>query len=154
MAMIREREPHSYRSDPACAGFDDTTPVCVMDAECALCSAGARLIARMDRREEIRILPGQSAMGTALLAHYGMRPDDPESWLYLEDGRASGGLEAMIRLGARTGGLGLMLLPLGVLPKSLQRWIYRRIALNRYRLFGRGDMCAIPDKKLQARLMR
>ena len=59
-----------------------------MDAHCALCARGAAWIARNDRLAEFKIVPLQSELGNALMIHYAMDPEDPTSWLYLEDGRA------------------------------------------------------------------
>ncbi len=125
-----------------------------MDGECALCSFGARMIARFDRKAQFRICPGQTALGTALLAHYGLKPDDPETWLLIMDGRAYGSLDAIIRVGQTVGGVGHVLRVLRILPRGLQDWIYRRIARNRYTMFGRGDMCALPDEQLRKRLLQ
>lgn len=124
-----------------------------MDGECVLCTAGARFIARFDTRREFRICRAQSDLGRALFEHYGLAPDDPESWLYLEDGYAYGSFDAMIRAGRRLGGPGLLLQPLRLLPRGAQDWLYVRLARNRYRLFGRTDMCAVPDPALRARLL-
>jgi predicted DCC family thiol-disulfide oxidoreductase YuxK len=146
-------EPYSYRGDPTVPEFDDTGPVVVMDGECVLCSVGARLISRFDKAEEFRICRVQSALGRSLLSHYGIAADDPESWLYIAEGRAYTSMDAMIRVGAKMGGIGLALQPLRLLPGPAQDWVYRRIARNRYRLFGRTDMCSLPDPALRARLM-
>ncbi|GAB5462938.1 MAG: thiol-disulfide oxidoreductase DCC family protein [Hoeflea alexandrii] len=118
-----------------------------------LCSVGARLIARFDKAGEFRICRSQTPPGRALLNHYGLSADDPESWLYIADGQAFTSLDAMIRAGRRVGGVGLLLQPLRLMPRSLQDWLYRRLARNRYRLFGRNNMCEIPDPALRARLM-
>ena len=150
---LSEREPWSYRHDPAIPAFDDAGPVAFMDGECVLCTAGARLIARFDRACEFRICPVQSPTGQAVLRHYGLDPADPESWLYLADGRARTSLDAMIRAGARLGGAGLLLQPLRLLPRRVQDVLYRWLARNRYRLFGRTAMCAVPDPRLRARLI-
>lgn len=147
------KEPYSYRVDPDVPAFDDRGPVTVMDGECALCSVGARLIARFDKAREFRICPAQTKLGQALLLHYGFLPDNPMSWLYIVDGRAYTALDAMIRVGNRVGGAGLLLQPLRLMPRALQEWLYRGLARNRYRLFGRTDMCSIPDPALRARLM-
>ncbi|CUH53125.1 thiol-disulfide oxidoreductase DCC family protein [Shimia marina] len=153
MAELPARAPFSYRDDPAVPAFEDSGPVTVMDGDCALCSFGARMIARFDHAERFKICPAQTALGTALLGHYDLSPDDPESWLLLYDGQAYASLDAMIRAGALVGGIGHALWPLRGLPGPAQDWIYRRIARNRYRLFGRSDMCALPDEKLKARLL-
>ncbi|MCY0152146.1 saccharopine dehydrogenase NADP-binding domain-containing protein [Hoeflea alexandrii] len=77
--------------------FDDHGLATVMDGECVLCSVGARLIARFDKAGEFRICRSQTPLGRALLHHYGLSADDPESWLYIADGQAFTSLDAMIR---------------------------------------------------------
>ena len=151
--MPIDRDPYSYKQDPGVPEFDDGRPVVFMDGDCVLCTTGARLIARLDSKEEFRICPVQSPTGAAVLRHYGLKPDDPATWLYLVDGRAYTSMDAMIRVGVRIGGPGRLLICLRVLPRPLQDWLYRRIALNRYRLLGRTDMCAVAGPALRARLM-
>ena len=152
MAELRTRSLYSYRDDPAVPYFDDGGPVAIMDGECVLCATGARAIASFDRERCFRIGRTQSALGAALVRHYGLEPDDPETWLYLEEGRAWSGMEAIIRIGARLGEPGRLLGFMLPFPLSAREWLYRRIANNRYR-FGRTDMCDLPDPELRARLL-
>jgi predicted DCC family thiol-disulfide oxidoreductase YuxK len=42
---------------------------------------------------------------------------------------------------------------LRLIPPPVGRWLYRRIARNRYAMFGRGDLCALPAPSLRARLI-
>lgn len=144
---------YSYRDDPAVPGFADAGPTAIMDAHCALCAHGARWIASNDSKEEFRIVPVQSPLGAALLRHYDMDPGDPASWLYLEEGKAYGSLDALIRVGARMGGIWQLLCILRLLPKSVRDGLYRLVARNRYRLFGRADLCSVPDEQVQRRLL-
>ena len=152
MAELRPRPPYSYREDPAVPRFDDRGPVAIMDGDCALCASGARVIAWLDRERVFRIGRTQSGIGGALVRHYGLEPEDPETWLYIEEGRAWSGMEAIIRIGARLGGLGRLLGIMRLCPRAEREWLYRRIAHNRYRL-GRTDMCASPDPEVRARLL-
>ena len=147
------QRPYSYRDDPAVPAFDDSRPIAFVDGQCALCTTGARLIARFDRKQEFRICRVQAPLGRAVLRHYGLDPDDAESWLYLIEGRAYTSLDGVIRAGTRIGGAGRLLQVFRLLPRSAQDWLYRRIARNRYRLFGYTDLCAVPDAALRARLM-
>jgi predicted DCC family thiol-disulfide oxidoreductase YuxK len=148
------RPAYSYRSDSAVPKFDDNAPMLLMDGECALCTRGARIISKMDHRGEFRICPTNSDLGRAILSHYGLDRADPETWLYLENGLAFGSMEAIIRAGTRLGGLGHLARVLHMVPRSLQDWLYRRIARNRISIFGRADMCAVPDPELRRRLLR
>jgi predicted DCC family thiol-disulfide oxidoreductase YuxK len=153
MGKLLDRPLYSYREDASVPAFDDEGPVVVMDGNCMMCSQGARVISHLDRKRVFRICPSQTPLGTALLAHYGLAPDHPESWLFLDKGKAHASLQAITGIGRRLGGIGWLLTPAGLLPLGLQDWLYRRIAYNRYRVFGTSDMCAMPDPALQARLI-
>jgi predicted DCC family thiol-disulfide oxidoreductase YuxK len=144
---------YSYRIDPEVPAFDDSYPITVMDGECVLCTFGARLIVRFDKSGDFRICRAQTTLGQALLRHYGLSATDPESWLYIVDGKAFGSLDAMIRAGRRVGGVGWLLQPLRLMPRALQDFLYRHLARNRYRVFGRTAMCSIADPALRARLL-
>jgi predicted DCC family thiol-disulfide oxidoreductase YuxK len=128
-------------------------PIAVMDADCALCSWGARMIHRIDRIGDIRIAPIQSVTGAALMRAGGLDPRDPDTWLFIEGGKVWRDFDALIRVGQRSGGWGKVFALLRVLPRPLRNWLYRRVARNRYAVFGRGDMCALPDPAFRARLL-
>lgn len=147
------RRADSCRGMAQGAGMEDQGPVAVMDATCALCSFGARMIHRLDRTGTVRICPAQSDLGQRLLAAHGIPGVDPESWLFLAEGRAWTDFDAMAEVGLRAGGWGRLLGALRLIPKPARDWLYRRVARNRYALFGRGDMCAIPDPAFRARLI-
>lgn len=146
-------EPYSFRRDPNVPRFDDEAPLAVMDAQCAICSWGARMIHRLDRTGTVRICPIQTPLGAALLRHYGLDPDDPATWLFIDEGIAHVDFEAVIHAARRFGGWGRLVGILLVLPKPVRDRLYRRLARNRYALFGRGDMCALPDPAFRRRLL-
>jgi len=147
------RPAFSYRTDAAVPSFDDSGPVAFMDGECALCTRGARIIAKLDRRQEFKICTTQSALGQAVLRHYGLDPADPDSWLYLQDGKAYSSMDAIIHAGKRLGGWGNSVRAISIWPRPVRNWLYRRIARNRYAMLGRTDMCAVPDPDLRRRLL-
>lgn len=147
------RPDFSYRQDCGVPGFDESRLLLVMDGECALCSAAARCIARWDHHDRVRIATVQSKLGRGLLLHYGMKPDDPESWLMVEDGRAYGSLDAIVTLAPELHWALRPLRALRLLPFGVQDWLYARLARNRYALFGKGDICALPDPELQRRVI-
>ena len=144
----------SFRDDPNVPPFEDHAPVAVMDAECAFCSWSARLLHRLDKSGEVRICPIQSPLGAALARHYGLDPSDPASWLFLDEGRPFVDLEAVIRAGQRIGGWARLTVLFRVFPRPMRNRLYQAVARNRYRLFGKADMCALPDPRFQKRLLQ
>ena len=81
-------------------------------------------------------------------------PQDPASWLFIDDGQAHKDFEAVLHAGRRYGGLGYLTQTLRLIPRPLRDWLYRRLARNRYALFGRADLCALPNPALQRRLLK
>ena len=134
--------------------MNDTSPMAVMDADCALCSFGARMIHRLDKTGTIRICPVQSPLGQSLLTRHGITATNPESWLFIVDGQVWTDFDAMAEVGLRCGGWGRLLGLLRLIPRPLRDWLYRRVARNRYAVFGHGDLCAMPDPAFRARLIR
>ncbi|WP_106744813.1 thiol-disulfide oxidoreductase DCC family protein [Yoonia maritima] len=128
-------------------------PTAVMDATCALCSWGARMIHRLDKSGEIKIAPIQSETGAALMRDNGLDPLDPDTWLFIENGTVWRDFDALIRVGQRSGGWGRMFVALRVIPRPIRNWLYARVARNRYAMFGRGDICAIPNPEFRARVL-
>ena len=151
---ITERRPFSYKNDAAVPAFDDRFDIVFMDAECALCSTSARQIARLDRKKRFRICPIQSPLGGAILQHYGVDSKDPSTWIFLSSGVAFTSLDAVVKAGKRLGGIGHLVRPLGLLPLIVQNWLYEKLARNRYRIFGKADLCALPDPEVQKRLIQ
>jgi predicted DCC family thiol-disulfide oxidoreductase YuxK len=152
MRSIRPKA-YSYREDCGVPSFDDRRPIVFMEGECALCTGAARVIARLDKQGEFRICPIQSDLGQAMLRHYGLDYGNLESWIYLADGNAFASLDAVIQAGTRLGGVGHLFLAFMVLPRPVRDWLYRRTARNCYAIFGRTQMCAIPDAALKQRLL-
>jgi predicted DCC family thiol-disulfide oxidoreductase YuxK len=152
--MNINKEAFSYRTDKSVPKFNDDGLRTVMDARCGLCAKGAKWIAKNDTLSEFRIIPLQSELGSTLMRHYGMDPDDPLSWLFIEDGLAYSSLDAVIRTGNRLGGKWKFLSVLRIFPRSLQDFVYGLVARNRYKFFGQTDMCSLPDPDIQKRLLQ
>jgi predicted DCC family thiol-disulfide oxidoreductase YuxK len=152
--MDPQADRYSFRQNPALSGFDGGDCFTVMDAHCALCAKGAKWIAKNDKAGAFKIVALQSQFGQALMAHYGLDPSDPTSWLFVEDGQPFSSLDAYIRVGNRLGGIWRVLSVLRVIPRPLQYILYRFIARNRYRFFGKADLCTLPDPQVQKRLIQ
>ena len=113
----------------------------VVDGACALCSWGARTIAKHDRDDVFRIATVQSEFGRARLIEHGLDPDDPDSWLLIDGERALTGSDAVIAAGKRLSGVWPVLASAGsVLPRAVRELLYRFVARNRIVWFGRGDL--------------
>lgn len=140
----------------------DTGAVIVFDGVCVLCNGWVRFLLRHDRRRRYRFAAMQGDAGRALLARHGLDPDDPVSFLLIEYDIAPGDAAAprvstestaIRRVLAGLGGLWRVVHLAAVLPAFVRDPLYRLIARNRYRLFGRHDVCMVPTPEERARFL-
>lgn len=150
--MLRNFPSYSFRQDENVPDFDDLRPIAFMDGECVLCSWGAKKIDKLDTQRNIRICPIQSDLGRAMLKHYGVDPNDPETWLFIYEGRAYSSSHAIIQVLRATNRLKALTVLLALIPQRLREWAYRGVARNRY-LTGRTDLCAVASPSLKDRLI-
>lgn len=127
--------------------------VIVFDGVCALCSRWVRFLLRFDRQARYRFAAMQGAQGSALLRVHGLDPDDPLSFLLVDEQGAWTDTDAILRV---LTGLGRAWRLAGVLRVIPRRWrdaAYRALARNRYRWFGRHDACYLPAPDQAARFL-
>ena len=126
---------------PADAG---DTAIVVFDGVCVLCSGWVRFLLRRDRARRFRFAAMQDAAGRRLLAAHGLDPDDPMSFLLLDASGARTDSDAIIAVLVHLGGPWHAARALRLLPRWLRDRLYRALARNRYRWFGRRDACCLP----------
>lgn len=130
-------------------------PVLLFDGVCNLCNASVNFILDRDRDARLRFASLQSEAGRALLARAGLRlPDgDPESMVLVLGDAAFTHSDAALRV--------CRLLPwpwrlagwLLWIPRPLRDAVYKLVARNRYRWFGRSEVCRMPTPALRARFL-
>ena len=119
--------------------------IIVFDGVCALCNGWVDFLLARDRGGHYRFAAMQSLAGRRLLATHGLDPDDPASFLLLDRHGAHTDTDAIARVLAGLGGAWRLAALGRLLPRAVRDRLYRVVARNRYRLFGRRDACRMPD---------
>ena len=140
-----DRGLFSWRADPQVPRFDDDHPLIVFDGECVMCSANARFVLRHDRRRTFRLTTAQSPLGSALYRHFGLRADEEGTILVLKDGRLRTDSDAVLAIPAGLGWPWRAAAALAIVPRALRDPLYRLVARNRLRWFGRRETCWRPE---------
>ncbi|MEM7122112.1 MAG: DCC1-like thiol-disulfide oxidoreductase family protein [Pseudomonadota bacterium] len=145
--------PYAYRDDPAVPEFADDRPIIVFDGHCVLCSRWARFVLKHDRQGRYRLLPAQSPLGDALYRHLGLDPENYETNILIEDGRAWFKSEGSIRMAKGLGFPWSLAIAFAVLPRAWRDGLYDLVARNRFRLFGRREVCYLVDNDYRDRFL-
>lgn len=113
------------------------------DGVCGLCNRAVDKLLRIDRKATLRFAPLQGTTAQMFLPK-GMA-DALESVIYLRDGEVLGGADAAIRIMTDLGGWRKIHGVLRLVPRPLRDAVYRWVARNRYRWFGKRETCRMPD---------
>jgi predicted DCC family thiol-disulfide oxidoreductase YuxK len=117
----------------------------VFDGVCALCSGWIEFVIRRDPGKRFKFAAMQTPGGAQLLAQHGIDACDPMTFLVLERGQAFTEMDAALRVVRQLGSVWATLAwSARLVPKSWRDAMYRSIAANRYRWFGRRAVCYVP----------
>lgn len=128
--------------------------VVLFDGVCKLCSAWARFLIQFDRKEIFKLCAIQSDEGKAILEFYGMRIDVYETMILVEGPELSTKSTAFFRVVRRLPFPWPLMRAFIIVPRFIRDWLYDRIALNRYKIFGRYDSCVLPTPDHERRFLR
>lgn len=124
---------------------DTAARVIVFDGICHVCSGWVRFLKRHPIDPPFQLIPMQSVAGRDLLAEYGIDPDDPATFLVLDQGRHLTQSDAAIHVVAALGGLWRIINTARFVPRRWRDALYQLLARNRYRWFGRRTTCYLPQ---------
>ena len=153
MTVRHTSKPFSYRHDPAVPDFADSHPIIIFDGHCVLCSKWAQFVIRHDPDKKFKLLAAQSPLGHALYVHYGLDPVDYQTNILITDGIAWFESESSIRMLEGLGAPWSWISISRVLPHALRDRLYSLVARNRFRLFGRRDICFAPMPDIKDRFL-
>ncbi|MBV6642716.1 MAG: thiol-disulfide oxidoreductase DCC family protein [Cyclobacteriaceae bacterium] len=125
-------------------------PIILFDGVCNFCAGSVRFIIQRDTKENFRFASLQSGFSKDLIGATNLTMD---TLLLVEGGVIYKESTAALRIARRLRGGWKLLYGLIVLPKFIRDSIYRLIARNRYRWFGKKDQCMVPSPELQARFL-
>ncbi len=124
---------------------DGDARVVVFDGYCHLCSGWARFLVRHQPEPPFRLVAMQSDEGRTLLIGHGIDADDPVTFLVVDAGRSWTGSSAAIHVVSSIGGGWRVVEVARLMPRPMRDALYRWVARNRYRWFGRRQTCYLPS---------
>jgi len=125
----------------------------LFDGVCNLCTGSVQAVLRLDHKGVVRFTPIQSPYGRQLARAHGIDPEHPESFLFLDHGRALTKTAAIGALLRRLEAPWRWLAFVDRLPRGPADAAYDWIAANRYRLLGKKDRCMVPTAEQRARFV-
>lgn len=127
--------------------------VILFDGVCKLCNAWCRFIVRYDKNQLFKLVSMQSDKGQAILEHLEQPTDFFETMLYIENNELYEKSLAFIKIVKQLPFPIKLLFILKLIPNIIRDYVYDRIAINRYKLFGKYKECRLPAKDHNSRYL-
>jgi predicted DCC family thiol-disulfide oxidoreductase YuxK len=150
-----EKKPDTGRVgyDPTLTGLSRGAPVMVYDGACNLCHGWVRFALKRDRKERLRFLAAQSPRGQEFLKRNRLPAENFESFYLVENAVILHKSRGFLSMAQYLRWPWPWLALLSILPTRLLDRLYDLIAQNRYRWFGRRELCLIADQAKAARFL-
>jgi predicted DCC family thiol-disulfide oxidoreductase YuxK len=128
------------------------------DGVCGLCNRLNQFLLKRDPTDHFLFASLQSNFAASLLAKYHINNVDLDTFYVLTNfGQPSQRLlarsDAALHVLGRVGGVWGLLRIGGALPKSLRDSLYNVIARNRYSIFGKYDVCMLPEERYRKKFL-
>ncbi len=127
--------------------------IVVFDGQCLLCNGWVQFLLRHDRSQRIRFASIQSAVGQQLLARAGLRVEGLQTLLVIDGERGWQHTAAILRVLHALGWPWRLAWVGWLVPAPLRDALYRWVARNRYRIWGRSATCMLPAPEHRARFL-
>ncbi|AIQ45461.1 thiol-disulfide oxidoreductase DCC [Paenibacillus sp. FSL R7-0273] len=127
--------------------------VVLIDGVCHLCQGLVRFIIPRDPAGRIKFTSLQSDKGITLLLAAGLEPGRLDTVVVLENGRVYTESSAVLRIARKLRLPWPAAYAFIIVPRPLRNSLYRLVARNRYRWFGRDEACLLPSPDIKSRFL-
>jgi predicted DCC family thiol-disulfide oxidoreductase YuxK len=135
-----------------------SNPIVLYDGVCGLCNRLVQFILKRDKKDRFRFASLQSDWSSTLLQRHKLDPHDLDTVYVVVDyaqpaERLLARSDAILFLLDELGGIWKLAAVGKILPRRLRDEIYKLVARNRYRVFGKYESCMLPEAKHRKRFL-
>jgi predicted DCC family thiol-disulfide oxidoreductase YuxK len=131
---------------------NESNPIVLYDGVCGLCNGLNQFLLKRDAQDRLRFASLQSNFSNVVLNQHGANSADLDTvYVVLNYDRPDECLlarsDAILYLVAQLGGIWRLGKVGRFIPRFLRDAMYKLVASNRYRLFGKHESCMMPEAK-------
>ncbi len=125
----------------------------LFDGVCNLCSGFVVFTIKRDPDAKFKFASLQSNEGRNLQKEFGINPDNIKTMVLVENDNYYLKSDAVLRIFKHLDGMWFILYYLIYIPMPIRNFVYDLVANNRYRWFGKKDVCMLPTPELKKRFL-
>jgi predicted DCC family thiol-disulfide oxidoreductase YuxK len=126
--------------------------VILFDGVCNLCNSVVQLVIKRDKKDVFMFASLQSSFGQNLLQCYKLPLNNFNSFILYKNGKVYTKSTAALLVAKQLPGWSL-LYPLILIPPFIRNIFYNLVANNRYKWFGRKEVCWMPTNEMKNKFL-
>ena len=130
-----------------------STPIIFFDGVCNLCNHSVQFILKNDSQHFFRFASLQSAVASSMLKDKNISPEALDSIVYIYENKVYTESTAALQIAKHLDFPYQLLSVFMWVPSFIRDAVYRWIAKNRYKWFGRKEECWVPSEKVKKRFL-
>lgn len=127
--------------------------VVLFDGLCVFCNRVVNFVIERDPENRFRFAPLQGQTGQAALQRYGLSRTGVDTVMLVEGDRLYTRSTAALHIARRLRRPWPLVAVFLLVPAGLRDAVYRVLANNRYRWFGRRETCRVPEPEERQRFL-
>ena len=127
--------------------------VIFFDGVCNLCNGAVQFVIKRDKNNYFRFAALQSDFAKSTLSNFSLKVKQGDSFILLENDKVYEQSTAALRVAKKLGGLWPLLYAFIIVPPFIRNAVYKLIARNRYRWFGKQESCWVPTPALKSKFL-
>ncbi|MGH9970268.1 MAG: thiol-disulfide oxidoreductase DCC family protein [Pyrinomonadaceae bacterium] len=129
-----------------------SNPIVLYDGVCGLCNGLNQFLLKRDKQDRLRFASLQSQFANSLLRRHAINAVDLNTVYVVVDyaqptERLLARSDAILHVLRQLGGVWQVFRLGGFIPRALRDALYKVVARNRYRVFGKYEVCLMPEEK-------
>jgi predicted DCC family thiol-disulfide oxidoreductase YuxK len=127
--------------------------IVLFDGVCNLCNGFVNWVIDRDPKRKVMFGSLQSEEAKALLAKYGESSEYLDSIVAIKNDKLYKNSRAVLEICLTIGGVYSLMGIFLIVPNFIRDAVYKWVARNRYRWFGKSESCRIPTPELKSRFL-
>ena len=128
-------------------------PIILFDGICNLCNGAVQFVIKRDPAAIFSFASLQSDVGQQLLKKFDLPGNELNSFVLIQQDKSYTRSTAALKVAKQLKGPIKLLYGFIIVPVFIRNFVYRIIAANRYRWFGKRDSCMLPSVDLKDRFL-
>lgn len=127
--------------------------IVLFDGVCNFCNDRINFIIRHDKKDYFRFAALQSEIGKTILSENNIALPHLDTFILVEQGKTYDRTSAALRIAKHLNGLIPIFFAFIIVPPFIRDIVYKVIAKNRYKWWGKKESCMIPNAEVRKKFL-